>query len=69
MFVNNLSASEIGTSQASINRTGKANAAKGFKSHYNEYKDFQKCKVEGHILAAFTGTQECLILKVCVMEN
>ena len=53
MFVDNLSASEIGTSQASINRTGKTNASKGVKSHYNEYKDFHKCEVEGHILAAF----------------
>lgn len=53
MFVDNSSASEIDTSQASMNRTGKTNAAKGVKSHYNEYKDFHKCEVEGHILAAF----------------
>ena len=53
MFVDKSSASEIGTSHASINRTGKTNAAKGVQSHYNEYKDFHKCEVEGHILAAF----------------
>jgi len=36
MFVDHLSAAEVGTSRASINRTGKTNAAKGVESHYNE---------------------------------
>ena len=32
--------SEVGTSKASMNRTGKTNAAKGVHNNYNEYKDF-----------------------------
>ncbi|XP_073236449.1 uncharacterized protein [Porites lutea] len=35
MFVNNKSAAEVGTSQASMNRCGKTNAAKGVQNHYN----------------------------------
>lgn len=52
-FVDNASAGEVGTSRASMNRTKKTNASKGVKSHYNEYKEFHNCEVEGHILAAF----------------
>ena len=51
--MNDGSAGEIGTSRASMNRTKKTNASKGVKSHYNEYKEFHTCEVEGHILAAF----------------
>ena len=51
--MNNGSAAEIGTSRASMNRTKKTNASKGVKSHYNEYKEFHQCEVEGHILTAF----------------
>lgn len=51
--MSNGSAGEVGTSRASMNRTKKTNASKGVKSHYNEYKEFHKCEVEGHILAAF----------------
>ena len=40
MFVNHSSAAEIGTTRASINRTGKTNAAKGVENHYNEYSEF-----------------------------
>ena len=40
MFVNHSSAAEIGTTRASINRTGKTNAAKGVENHYNEYSKF-----------------------------
>lgn len=36
MFVQHSSASELGTTMASINRTGKSNAAKGVENHYNE---------------------------------
>ena len=36
MFVKDKSASEIGTSRASMNRTGKFNAAKGVQTNYNE---------------------------------
>lgn len=52
-FVDNASAGEVGTSRASMNRTKKTNASKGVESHYNEYKEFHNCEVEGHILAAF----------------
>lgn len=53
MFVNHSSSSEVGTTSASINRTGKSNAAKGIESHYNEYSEFHQCEVEAHILASF----------------
>ena len=53
MFVNDSSSKEIGTTRASMNRTAKTNAAKGVENHYNEYKEFHKCEVEGHICAAF----------------
>jgi len=53
MFVDDGSAAEIGTSRASINRTGKTNAAKGVHNHYNEYKDFHAREVEAHICASF----------------
>ena len=52
-FVKAKSAGEIGTSAASINRTGKTNARKGVHSHYNEYKEFHEREIEGHICAAF----------------
>lgn len=47
------SATDIGTSRASMNRTGKTRAAQGVKSHYNEYKDFHQKEVEAHICASF----------------
>ena len=53
MFVKDVSAKELGTSRASINRTGKTNAAKGVHNHYNEYKDFHSREVEAHICASF----------------
>lgn len=45
--------SEIGTSKASMNRTGKTNASKGVHNHYNEYKEFSDRETEAHICAAF----------------
>lgn len=45
--------SEIGTSKASMNRTGKTNAAKGVHNFYNEYKEFSDRETEAHICAAF----------------
>lgn len=45
--------SEVGTSKASMNRTGKTNAAKGVHNNYNEYKDFSDRETEAHICAAF----------------
>lgn len=53
MFVDNGSVGEIGTSKASMNRTGKTNASKGVHNHYNEYKDFHSREIEAHICASF----------------
>lgn len=53
MFVNHSSAGEVGTISASINRTGKTNAAKGIENHYNEYSEFHARETEAHIFASF----------------
>lgn len=53
MFVKHESAAEIGTTRASINRTGKTNAAKGVDNHYNEYSEFHARETEAHICASF----------------
>lgn len=53
MFVDNSSVAEVGTSRASMNRTGKSNATKGVHNHYNEYKVFHQREIEGHICASF----------------
>lgn len=53
MFVDHGSSGEIGTSQASINRTNKTNASKGIENHYNEYSEFHAREVEAHICASF----------------
>lgn len=53
MFVDHSSAGELGTSMASINRTGKSNAAKGVENHYNEYSEFHLRETEGHVIASF----------------
>ena len=53
IFVNHSSAGEVGTSSASINRTGKTNAAKGAETHFNEYSEFHARETEAHILASF----------------
>ena len=53
IFINHSSASEVGTSRASINRTGKTNAAKGVENHYNEYSEFHARETEAHICASF----------------
>lgn len=45
--------SEIGTSKATMNRTGKTNAAKGVHNFYNEYKEFSDRETQAHICAAF----------------
>ena len=58
MFVNQSSAAEIGTTRASINRTGKTNAAKGVENHYNEYSEFHAREVEAHICASFIEMTE-----------
>lgn len=45
--------SEIGTSKATMNRTGKKNGTKGVHNFYNEYKEFSDRETEAHICAAF----------------
>lgn len=55
------SAGEVGTSRASMNRTGKFNGAKGVQSNDNEYKDFYSREEEGHICASF--------MEVCGMSK
>jgi hypothetical protein len=53
LFVNHASAGEIGTSVASMYRTGKKNAVKNVHNNYNEYSEFHAREVEAHICAAF----------------
>lgn len=53
MFVNHSSAAEVGTSRASINRTGTTNATKGVKNHFNEYSEFHKREIKAHLCASF----------------
>ena len=53
MFVKDKSASEIGTSRASMNRTAKFTTAKGVQTNYNEYKDFPSREMEAHICVSF----------------
>lgn len=53
MFVNHSSAAEVGTSRASINRTGTTNATEGVKNHFNEYSEFHKREIEAHLCASF----------------
>lgn len=52
-FVKHSSAGEIGTTRASMNRTGKTNASKGIEKKYNEYREFHEREIEAHICAAF----------------
>jgi hypothetical protein len=51
--VSESSAAQIGTSRATMNRTGKTRAAQGVEKHYNEYKDFHQAEIEAHICASF----------------
>jgi hypothetical protein len=39
--------------RASINRTGKSNAAKGVENHYNEHSEFHAREIEAHICSSF----------------
>jgi len=54
--VKNCSSAEVGTSRATMNRTGKTTAAKGVQSNCNEYKEFHEREVEAHICASFMQT-------------
>lgn len=53
MFVQHSSASELGTTMVSINRTGKSNKAKGVENHYNKYSEFHLRETEAHAVASF----------------
>ena len=53
IFLKDESAAEVGTTRASINRSGKTNAKKG-ADDYNAYKEFHEREIEGHVIAAFT---------------
>lgn len=61
MFVDNASVGEIGTSKASMNRTGKTNAGKGVHNNYNKYKDFHEREIEAHICSSF--------MQMCMMSE
>lgn len=52
IFFKDDSAAEVGTTRATINRTGKTNAKKG-AADYNSYKEFHEREVEGHVIASF----------------
>ena len=60
MFVNHSSAAEIGTTRASINRTGKTNAANGVENHMNivNFMPGRSREVEAHICASFMEMTE-----------
>ena len=63
MFLDHSSAGELGTSMASMNRTGKSNAAKGVENHYNEYSEFHLRETEGHVVASFMEMMEMMGMK------
>ena len=52
VFLKDESTTEVGTTSASINRTGKTNAKKG-ADDYNSYKKFHEREIEGHVVASF----------------
>lgn len=52
VFFKDESTAEVGTTSASINRTGKTNAKKG-ADDYNSYKKFHEREIEGHVVASF----------------
>lgn len=52
VFLKDESTVEVGTTSASINRTGKTNAKKG-ADDYNSYKKFHEREIEGHVVASF----------------
>ena len=50
LFFKDSSAAEIGTTCASMNRTGKSNAKKGPDEDYNAFRDFTDRESEAHII-------------------
>lgn len=53
IFVDYSSVGKLGTTIASINCTGKSNAAKGIENHYNKYRKFHLRETEAHVVAPF----------------
>ncbi|XP_015763665.1 PREDICTED: uncharacterized protein LOC107342677 [Acropora digitifera] len=63
LFVKGESSGEIGTSVASMNRTGKFSAKKGPYNEYNAFKEFFDRETDAHIIAtwlSFAGIQKML---------
>lgn len=52
-FYKGNSTREIGTTCASLNRTGKTNAKCGPEKDFNAYRDFHDREIEAHIVASF----------------
>lgn len=52
MFIKAESSGDIGTSIASMNRTGKITAKKGPYDQYNAFKEFFDRETEAHIITA-----------------
>ena len=53
IFVKAESSGDIGTSVASMNRTGKTTAKKGPYDQYNAFKEFFDRETEAHIITAW----------------
>ena len=51
LLVKESSAAELGTTCASMNRTGKSNTKKGPEKDYNAFRDFTDRETEAHIIA------------------
>lgn len=49
IFLDYSSVGKLGTTIASINCTGKSNAAKGIENHYNKYRKFHLRETEAHV--------------------
>lgn len=52
-FFNESSASDLGTTCASMHRTGKINAKRGPEKDFNAYREFHDRELQSHILASF----------------
>ena len=53
IFFKKESSGDVGSTCASMNRTGKTNAKQGPLADYNAYKDFHDREFEAHVLASF----------------
>lgn len=67
LFVKGESSGEIGTTVASMNRTGKFTAKKDPYDEYNAFKEFFDRETEAHIIAAWLqGFRKCQVINVDV---